>query len=206
MLFRSITGCAGFIGSNFVHYMLKKYPEILLVNLDKLTYAGNLENLKDVEGDPRHVFVQGDICDKELVESPVSYTHLDVYKRQYKDSRTGEPYQSADTTHKDLGGFVQYNTLVSNGRSYRYIGQFVSSRYCFDFSTDATGVPCMYYYGFGHGVGMSQCGAVGYAAEEGMGYRDILKHYYSGVSIRTVGSGTSSGGGLFSWLRRLLGM
>ena len=52
----------------------------------------------------------------------------------------------------------------------------------------------------------SQCGAVGYAAEEGMGYRDILKHYYSGVSIRTVGSGTSSGGGLFSWLRRLLGM
>ena len=42
-----ITGCAGFIGSNFVHYMLKKYPEILLVNLDKLTYAGNLENLKD---------------------------------------------------------------------------------------------------------------------------------------------------------------
>ena len=64
-----ITGCAGFIGSNFVHYMLKKYPEILLVNLDKLTYAGNLENLKEVEGDPRHVFVQGDICDKELVES-----------------------------------------------------------------------------------------------------------------------------------------
>ena len=63
-----ITGCAGFIGSNFVHYMLKKYPEILLVNLDKLTYAGNLENLKDVEGDPRHIFVQGDICDKELVE------------------------------------------------------------------------------------------------------------------------------------------
>ena len=64
-----ITGCAGFIGSNFVHYMLKKYPEILLVNLDKLTYAGNLENLKDVGYDPRHVFVQGDICDKELVES-----------------------------------------------------------------------------------------------------------------------------------------
>ena len=125
---------------------------------------------------------------------------------EYNDSRTGEPYQSADTTHKDLGGFVQYNTLVSNGRSYRYIGQFVSSRYCFDFSTDAAGVPCMYYYGFGHGVGMSQCGTVGYAAEEGMGYRDILKHYYSGVSIRTVGSGTSSGGGLFGWLRRLLGM
>ena len=64
-----ITGCAGFIGSNFVYYMLDKYPEIRLVNLDKLTYAGNLENLKDCEGDPRHIFVQGDICDKELAHS-----------------------------------------------------------------------------------------------------------------------------------------
>lgn len=64
-----LTGCAGFIGSNFVYYMLKKYDDILLVNLDKLTYAGNLENLKGVEGDSRHVFVQGDICDKELVAS-----------------------------------------------------------------------------------------------------------------------------------------
>ena len=64
-----ITGGAGFIGSNFVYYMLKKHDDILLVNLDKLTYAGNLENLKGVEGDPRHVFVQGDICDKELVTS-----------------------------------------------------------------------------------------------------------------------------------------
>ena len=64
-----ITGCAGFIGSNFVYYMLNKYKEIQLVNLDKLTYAGNLENLKGVEGDPRHIFVQGDICDKELVSS-----------------------------------------------------------------------------------------------------------------------------------------
>ena len=71
-----ITGCAGFIGSNFVYYMLKKYNDILLVNLDKLTYAGNLENLKGVEGDPRHVFVQGDICDKELVASTLSSTSL----------------------------------------------------------------------------------------------------------------------------------
>ena len=62
-----LTGCAGFIGSNFVCYMLKKYKDIKLINLDKLTYAGNLENLKDVEGDTRHLFVQGDICDKELV-------------------------------------------------------------------------------------------------------------------------------------------
>mgnify|MGYP005802742419 FL=1 len=62
-----VTGCAGFIGSNFVHYMLEKHADIRLVNLDKLTYAGNLENLKDIEGDPRHIFVQGAICDKALV-------------------------------------------------------------------------------------------------------------------------------------------
>ncbi len=62
-----ITGCAGFIGTNFVYYMLRKYQDILLVNLDKLTYAGNLENLRATEGDSRHVFVHGDICDQELV-------------------------------------------------------------------------------------------------------------------------------------------
>lgn len=71
-----ITGCAGFIGSNFVYYMLKKHDDILLVNLDKLTYAGNLENLKGVEGDKRHIFVQGDICDRELVTALFENTTL----------------------------------------------------------------------------------------------------------------------------------
>ena len=59
-----VTGGAGFIGSNFVLYMLNKYSEIKLVNVDKLTYAGNLENLKSIEGDARHIFVQADICDR----------------------------------------------------------------------------------------------------------------------------------------------
>ena len=58
----------------------------------------------------------------------------------------------------------------------------------------------MTYYGFGHGVGMSQCGAVGYAQEQGMGYREILSHYYTGVSISTS---SSSGDGLFGWLHSL---
>ena len=62
-----VTGGAGFIGSNFVHYMLEKYEDVRIVNLDKLTYAGNLENLKACEQDERHVFVQGDICDRALV-------------------------------------------------------------------------------------------------------------------------------------------
>lgn len=63
-----VTGGAGFIGSNFVLYMLAKYPEIEIVNLDKLTYAGNLENLKSVEDDPRYTFIHGDICDRSVVE------------------------------------------------------------------------------------------------------------------------------------------
>lgn len=64
-----LTGCAGFIGSNFVPYFLDKYPEYTLVNLDLLTYAGNLENLSDVENHPCHIFVQGDIRDRDMVES-----------------------------------------------------------------------------------------------------------------------------------------
>ncbi len=62
-----ITGGAGFIGSNFIRYMLNKYPNLKVINLDKLTYAGNLENLRDIEGDPRYEFIKGDIRDKELV-------------------------------------------------------------------------------------------------------------------------------------------
>lgn len=64
-----VTGGAGFIGSNFILYMLNKYKDINIINMDKLTYAGNLENLKAIENDKRYVFVQGDICDKKLVSN-----------------------------------------------------------------------------------------------------------------------------------------
>ncbi|MBT4917105.1 dTDP-glucose 4,6-dehydratase [Candidatus Peregrinibacteria bacterium] len=67
-----ITGGAGFIGSNFIHYILKKYPNYEIINFDKLTYAGNLENLKDIEDDPRYTFVQGDIADENAVDAVVS--------------------------------------------------------------------------------------------------------------------------------------
>ena len=64
-----VTGGAGFIGSNFVRYWMTQHPDDHVVNLDKLTYAGNLENLKDVEHHPHYRFVQGDICDGALVNS-----------------------------------------------------------------------------------------------------------------------------------------
>lgn len=64
-----VTGGAGFIGSNFIRYALQEHPDWEITNLDKLTYAGNLENLKDVENNPRYRFVKGDIADWELVNS-----------------------------------------------------------------------------------------------------------------------------------------
>ncbi len=63
-----LTGTAGFIGSNFVPYFLEKYPEYNLINLDLLTYAGSLENLKECENNPRYKFIKGDICNRQLVE------------------------------------------------------------------------------------------------------------------------------------------
>jgi len=63
-----ITGGAGFIGANFIHYWMEKHPDDTIINLDKLTYAGNLDNLKQVEDNPRYRFVRGDIADQAVVE------------------------------------------------------------------------------------------------------------------------------------------
>lgn len=62
-----VTGGAGFIGANFIPYFMAQHPDYKIVNLDKLTYAGNLDNLKEVENNPNYIFVQGDICDDKLV-------------------------------------------------------------------------------------------------------------------------------------------
>jgi dTDP-glucose 4,6-dehydratase len=72
-----VTGGAGFIGSNFVRYMLRRYDDLEVVNLDKLTYAGNLENLRDIEDDARYTFVKGDICDAGAVVNFAAETHVD---------------------------------------------------------------------------------------------------------------------------------
>jgi len=68
-----VTGGCGFIGSNFIPYFLEKYPNYHIINLDILTYAGDLNNLKEIENHPRYEFIKGDICDRELVE--------DIFKR-----------------------------------------------------------------------------------------------------------------------------
>jgi len=73
-----VTGGAGFIGSNFILYWLKKYPQDKILNLDKLTYAGNLENLKTVENNSNYAFVKGDICNLSLVDSLIKKYNIDT--------------------------------------------------------------------------------------------------------------------------------
>lgn len=72
-----VTGGAGFIGSNFVHYMLKKYDDIKIINVDALTYAGNLENLKEIASDERYQFVHANICDKKAISEIFKNNDID---------------------------------------------------------------------------------------------------------------------------------
>ena len=99
-----VTGGAGFIGSNFIIYMLNKYEDIKIINLDKLTYAGNLENLKTVENKENYIFVQGDICDKSLVEGL-----FDKYDIDYVVNFAAESH--VDRSIKEPEVFVKTNVL-----------------------------------------------------------------------------------------------
>src|SRR3990172_2509241 len=73
-----VTGGAGFIGSNFVRYLLHSEPDVRVVNLDALTYAGSQENLQDLPSPERHNFVQGDICDRALVDDLLARYQIDT--------------------------------------------------------------------------------------------------------------------------------
>ena len=74
-----VTGGSGFIGSNFIRHMLEKYPNYNIINLDKLTYAGNPDNLKDVEDNPNYSFVCGDICDLDVVDNVMQQVEMVVH-------------------------------------------------------------------------------------------------------------------------------
>ena len=74
-----VTGGAGFIGSNFIFYWLNRYPEDSIINFDKLTYAGNLENLKEIEKNLRYTFIQADICDGRAVDAAMKDTDIVIH-------------------------------------------------------------------------------------------------------------------------------
>jgi dTDP-glucose 4,6-dehydratase len=97
-----VTGGAGFIGSNFVRYMVNKYPEYQIVNLDLLTYAGNLENLKDIENAPNYKFVRGDIADREFINGLFQEEKFDYVLNFAAESHV-------DRSITDPGIFVQTN-------------------------------------------------------------------------------------------------
>ena len=99
-----VTGGAGFIGSNFVIYMLNKYSDVKIINVDKLTYAGNLENLKSVENNPNYVFVQADMCDKEAIQGL-----FDQYDIDYVVNFAAESHVDRSITNPEI--FVQTNVL-----------------------------------------------------------------------------------------------
>ncbi len=111
-----VTGCAGFIGSNFVPYFLQKYPEYTLINLDLLTYAGNLENLNEANNNPRHVFVQGDIRDRDQVAS--LFEHYDIQGVIHFAAES-----HVDNSIKNPGVFVETNvngTFTLIDVAYKY--------------------------------------------------------------------------------------
>lgn len=99
-----VTGGAGFIGSNFVHYLLDKYEDIFVINLDKLTYAGNLDNLRDIESYPNYKFIKGDICDEDLLKETFSTYDIDYVVNFAAESHV-------DRSIRDPYVFVKTNVL-----------------------------------------------------------------------------------------------
>lgn len=99
-----VTGGAGFIGGNFVHYMVEKYPEDMIVNLDLLTYAGNLETCKSVEGKPNYEFIKGDIADRRFI--------FDLFEKQRFDVIINFAAEShVDRSIEDPESFVRTNVM-----------------------------------------------------------------------------------------------
>ncbi len=99
-----VTGGAGFIGSNFIHYILERHQDILVVNVDKLTYAGNLENLKAVMDDERYAFIQADVCDREAMGKLFEQYSIDYVVNFAAESHV-------DRSITDPGVFVSTNVM-----------------------------------------------------------------------------------------------
>ncbi|HTY58221.1 MAG TPA: dTDP-glucose 4,6-dehydratase [Bacteroidota bacterium] len=90
-----VTGGAGFIGSNFVRYYLDEHAGTRVVNFDKLTYAGNLENLREIEENPRYAFVRGDICDREALSAAMKNHDIDAVVHFAAESHVDRSIQGA---------------------------------------------------------------------------------------------------------------
>lgn len=99
-----VTGGAGFIGSNFLPFFLEKYPQYQIFNLDSLTYAGNLESLKDIKNKPNYTFIRGDICDRPLLERIFAEHQIDGVINFAAESHV-------DNSISGPGAFIQTNVV-----------------------------------------------------------------------------------------------
>ena len=99
-----VTGGCGFIGSNFIRHELATYPELSILNIDKLTYAGNPKNLADLAGDSRYAFAHGDICDRKFLTSLLQPGGIDAVVNFAAESHV-------DRSILDSGPFVQTNIV-----------------------------------------------------------------------------------------------
>lgn len=110
-----VTGGAGFIGSNFVHYMINKYNDIKIINYDKLTYAGNLENLKSIADNPNYTFIQGDICDKSKLEELFQEYDIDCVVNFAAESHVDRSIKNPEIfVHTNVLGTVTLLNTVKN--------------------------------------------------------------------------------------------
>lgn len=121
-----VTGGAGFIGSNFVRYLLANEPAVRVINLDLLTYAGSLENLKDLPDPDRHTFVQGDICDRALVDQLLRQQQIDSVVHFAAESHV-------DRSILDPHSFIQTNIIGTHNlldacRAYWLVENKATSR------------------------------------------------------------------------------
>ena len=116
-----VTGGAGFIGSNFIHYMLDKYDDIKIINIDKLTYAGNLENLKSVEHNKNYEFAHVDICDKNAVENIFKNNTIDYVINFAAESHVDRSIKNPEIFVKtNIEGTVN---LLNIAKNYWTIGE-----------------------------------------------------------------------------------
>ncbi len=122
-----ITGGAGFIGSHVVRLFVNKYPDYRIINLDKLTYAGNLTNLKDIEGRPNYEFVRADICDFDTVCSLMRERGVDgvihLAAESHVDRSIRDPFTFARTNVLGTLSLLQASRLAWEARPERYEGK-----------------------------------------------------------------------------------
>ncbi|MBK7893500.1 MAG: dTDP-glucose 4,6-dehydratase [Candidatus Promineifilaceae bacterium] len=118
-----VTGGAGFIGANFVLHMLNKYSDYNIIVYDKLTYAGNLDNLLDVKDDPRYAFVQGDICDAEMVAATIQQYNADTIVNFAAETHVDRSIMNPDAFIQTgvYGTYVLLEAAKKHGLRYHQI-------------------------------------------------------------------------------------